>query len=77
MGAFLRDGRCLHQSAVDVPVDFAVRVNNLLGIILCDDRDGFFFASGGLEAKTGIGLCRLGYALLTHWPHGVRHERSP
>src|SRR5947207_11800429 len=69
MGAFLRDGRRLHQSAVDMPIDFAVRINDLIGIILRDNRDGFFFASGGLEAKTGIGLCRLGYALLTHWSH--------
>ena len=76
MGAFLRDGRRLHQSAVDMPIDFAVRINDLIGIILRDNRDGFFFASGGLEAKTGIGLCRLGYALLTHWSHWVCHERS-
>jgi hypothetical protein len=39
VGAFLRDGRCLHQSAVDVPVNLAIWVNDLPGIILRDDRD--------------------------------------
>ncbi len=56
MGAFLRDGGSLHQSAVDVPIDLAIRVNDLAGIILRDDRNGFLFAPRGLEAKPRIGL---------------------
>jgi hypothetical protein len=64
MGAFLRDGRSLHQSAVDVPIDLAVRVNNLVGIILRDDRNGFLFAPCGLEAKPRIGLCCMVYGVL-------------
>jgi len=39
VGAFLRDGRCLHQSGVDVSIDPAIRINDLPGIILRDDRD--------------------------------------
>jgi len=77
MGAFLRDGRCLHQSAVDVPIDLGIRVNDLVGIILRDDRNGFLFAPRGLEAKPRIGLCCLAYDLLPHWSHRIHSERWP
>ncbi len=69
MGSFLRDGGSLHQSAVDVPIDLAIRVNDLVGIILRDDRNGFLFAPWGLEAKPRIGLCCMAYGLLTHRSH--------
>jgi len=39
MGAFLRDRCSLHQPAIDMPVDLAERVNDLLGIVLRDDGD--------------------------------------
>ena len=74
MGAFLRDGGSLHQSAVDVPIDLAIRVNDLIGIILRDDRNGFLFAPGGLEAETGIGLSCLAYDL-PHWSHRIHGKR--
>ncbi len=77
MGAFLRDGGSLHQSAVDVPINRAIRVNDLVGIILRDDRNGFLFAPGRLEAETGIGLCCLPYDLLPHWSHRIHGERCP
>ena len=77
MGAFLRDGGCLHQSAVDVPIDLGIRVNDLVGIILRDDRNGFLFAPRGLEAKPRIGLCCLAYDLLPHWSHRIHSERWP
>ena len=75
MGAVLRDRRSLHQSAIDMPVDLAIRINNLFGIILADDWDGFPFALRGLETKTGIGLCCVGYAL-PHWSHRIHRKRS-
>ena len=74
MSAFLRDCRCLHQSAVDVPIDLAIRVNDLVGIILCDNWNGFSFTPGTFEVETGIGLCRVGYGLLPHWPHRIHGE---
>lgn len=74
MSAFLRDGGSLHQPAVDVPVNLAIRVNDLVGIILRDDRYGFLFAPGGLEAETGIGLSCLAYDL-PHWSHGIHGKR--
>src|SRR4029434_4474839 len=77
MGAFLRDGRCLHQSAVDVPIDFAIRVNDLLGIILRDDRDGLFFAFRAFETEMAERLCCFAYGLLTHWSHWFGRECSP
>ena len=77
MGAFLRDGRCLHQSAVDVPIDLAIGVNDLVGIILRDDRNGFLFAPQGLKAKSRIGLCCLAYGLLPHRSHRINGERWP
>jgi len=77
MGAFLRDGGSLHQSAVDVPIDLAIRVNDLIGIILRDDRNGFLFAPRGLEAKPRIGLCCMAYGLLTHWSHWLYRKSSP
>src|SRR6202040_3206199 len=67
VGAFLCDGGSLHQSAVDVLIDLAIRVNDLIGVILRDDRNGFLFARRGLEAKPRIGLCCMAYGLLTHW----------
>ena len=77
MSAFLRNARGLHQSAVDVPIDLAIWVNNLFGIILCDDRDGFSFALRALEAKAGIGLRRVTYGLLAHWSHWLHRKCSP
>ncbi len=77
MGAFLRDGRCLHQSAVDVPIDLAIRVNDLVGIILRDDRNGFLFAPGGVEAKPRIGLCCMAYGLLAHRSDWLYRKSSP
>ena len=77
MGAFLRDGGSLHQSAVDVPIDLAIRVNDLVGIILRDDRNGFVFAPQGLEAKPRIGLCCMAYGLLAHRSHWLYREGSP
>src|SRR6187431_1937890 len=77
MGAFLRDGGSLHQSAVDVPIDLAIRVNDLVGIILRDDRNGFLFAPRGLEAKPRKGLCCMAYGLLAHWSDWLYRERSP
>jgi len=77
VGAFLRDRCCLHEPAVDVPIDPAVRVNNLLGIILRDDRNGLFFAVCGFEAEMAERLCRFAYGLLTHWSHWLCRECSP
>ena len=77
MGSFLRDGGSLHQSAVDVPIDLAIRVNDLVGIILRDDRNGFLFAPWGLEAKPRIGLCCMAYGLLTHRSHWLYRKSSP
>ena len=77
MGALLRDRRGLHQPGVNVPINLAVRVNNLLGIILSDDWDGFPFSSSTLEAETRIGLCCLAYGLLAHWAHRIHGERWP
>ena len=74
MGAFLRDRRRLHHSAVEVPVNLGVRVNNLLWIILGDNWNGFFFAPGTFEAETGIGLCRVAYRLLPHRSHRIHGE---
>ena len=50
MGAFLGDGRRLHQLAVDVAIDLGKRVNDLLRIILRDDGNGFLFSLWRLEA---------------------------
>jgi hypothetical protein len=77
VGAFLRDGRCLHEPAIDVPIDLAVRVNNLLGIILRDDRDRLFFALRAFEAEMETRPCRRACCLLTHWSHWLCRERSP
>jgi len=77
MGTFLRDGGSLHQSAVDVPIDLAIRVNDLVGIILRDDRNGFLFAPWGLEAKPRIGLCCMAYGLLAHRSHWLYRKSSP
>src|SRR5262252_3041603 len=76
MGALLRDRCGLHQSAIDMPVNLAIGINNLFGIILCDNWYGLAFASRGLEAEAGIGLCCMRYALLPHWSHRVHRERS-
>src|SRR4030095_1492596 len=75
--AFLCDVASLHQSAVDVPIDLAVRVDNLPGIILRDDRNGLFFARRGLEAKPRIGLRCMSYGLLSHRPHRLYRKSSP
>ena len=77
MGAFLRDRRRLRQPAVDVPVNLAVRVNNLLGIILRDNWDGFPFAPSGLEVEARIGLRCLAYGLLSHWSDRIHCKRWP
>src|SRR5437763_5563402 len=77
MGSFLRDGGSLHQSAVDVPIDLAIRVNDLVGIILRDDRNGFLFAPWGLEGKPRIGVCCMAYGLLSHRSHLLYRKRSP
>jgi len=77
MRAFLRDGSSLHQSAVDVPIDLAIRVNDLVGIILRDDRNGLLFAPRGLEAKPRIGLCCIAYGLLAHRSHWLYRKGSP
>src|SRR4030095_12370908 len=74
---FLCDRCRLHQSAVDVPIDLAIRVNDLVGIILRDDRNGFLFAPGGLEAKPRIGLWCLVDGLLAHRAHWVYRKSSP
>jgi len=77
MGTFLRDGGSLHQSAVDVPIDLAIRVNDLVRIILRDDRNGLLFAPRSLEAKPRIGLCCMAYGLLAHRSHRLYRKSSP
>jgi hypothetical protein len=77
MGAFLCDRCCLRESAVDVPIDLAVRVNNLLGIILRDDRNGLFFALRSFEAETETRPFRRAGCLLTHWSHWLYRKSSP
>src|SRR5881227_1609459 len=67
----------LHQSAVDVPIDLAIWVNDLVGIILRDDRNGFVFAPWSLEAKPRIGLCCMAYGLLAHRSHWLYRKSSP
>lgn len=74
VSALLRDTRSLHQSGIDVPVNFAVRINNLLGIILADDWDGLLLALQRLKTKAGIGLRCVGDGLLSHRPHRVHLE---
>jgi len=75
--AFLRYGRCLHESAVDVPIDLTIRINNLLGIILRDDWDRLFFALRSFEAEMETRPCRRACCLLTHWSHWLYSESSP
>jgi hypothetical protein len=60
-----------------VPIDLAIRVNDLVGIILRDDRNGFLFAPRGLEAKPRIGLCCMAYGLLSHRSHWLYRKSSP
>jgi hypothetical protein len=59
-----------------VPIDFAIRVNDLLGIILRNDRDGLFFALRAFEAEKAESLCCFAYSLLTHWSHWFYRQRS-
>ena len=76
MRAFLCDRCCLREPAVDVPIDLAVRVNNLLGIILRDDRNGLFFALRSFETETETRPFRRAGCLLTHGSHWLYRKSS-
>lgn len=76
MRAFLCDRCCLHEPSVDVPIDLAVRVNNLLGIILRDNRNGLFFALRSFEAETETRPFRRACCLLTHGSHWLYRKSS-
>ena len=76
MGPFLSDRCRLHQPTIDVPIDLGGRVNNLLRIILCDDRDGLFFALRAFETEMETGLCRRHRCLLTHRSHWLYGKSS-
>src|SRR5438093_11681594 len=67
--AFLRDARCFHQPAIDVSINSAERINDLLGIILRDYGHRFFFALRRFKTEMANRLCRRAYRRLIHWPH--------
>src|SRR5438105_7388594 len=49
VGAFLRDGRGTHQFWIEMSIGRAEWMNNLIGIIMCDDRHRFLFAIRSFE----------------------------
>src|SRR5438309_9060989 len=77
MRAFLCDRCRLHQPAIDVPIDLAIRVNNLLGIILRDDGDRLFFALRTFEAEMETRPRWRACCLLTHGSHWLYRKSSP
>src|SRR4029077_14011378 len=77
MRAFLCDRCRLHEPAIDVPINLAVWVNNLLGVILRDDRNRLFFAFRSFEAEMETRPSRRACCLLTHWSHWFYRKSSP
>ena len=77
MRAFLCDRCRLHQPAIDVPIDLAIWVNNLLGIILRDDGDRLFFALRTFEAEMETRPRWRACCLLTHGSHWLYRKSSP
>jgi len=69
MGALLRKRCCLHQSIIDTPIDFGVRVNDPLRIIISNHRHGFLLTLQRFETETAAMLHRLSYGRLIHRPH--------
>ena len=49
MGAFLRDSRGARQFGIEMSICRAQRVDDLIGIIMGNDRDRFLFAIRSLE----------------------------
>ena len=72
MGAFLGDGGRLHQLAIDVLIDLSKRVNDLVGIILRYDGNGFLFSLRGLEAVA----CRFARVWFRDWSDRLGCQRS-
>jgi len=77
MGALLRQRCCLHQSVVDAPINFGVRVNDPLRIIVTNYRHGFLCTLRRSETETAPMLHRLIYGRLAHGAHGFHRKGWP
>src|SRR5262249_31225585 len=61
-------------SVVDAPIDFGVRINDSLWIIVANHRHRFLFTLRRSETETAAMLHRLGYGRLIHRADGLHRK---